>query len=318
MKIYTREASLKEYFFRINKAIDYIKLNLEEELSLEKVASIANFSKYHFHRVFKAITGSTLNSFIKHARIERAVFYLVNNPNISISEISAKSGFKNTNSFSRSFKEIYKTTPSDWKQSSLNKNSNIRIVDSKIDCLEKRLQDYLANKIYNTKNTSVEQEYAIDIQIKDLEELNVAYVRNLNVHMHDSETFGKMFETLMQWAIPRGLANFPETKALTVYRSNPNPSGIIQADVCLTVPVNIEGDGIIGRTTISGGQYAVVHKEATMEDCFKTWDYIFDIWFPNNGYQPDARNFYINHLNDAKARPEGLFIFDMCIPVKPL
>jgi AraC family transcriptional regulator len=127
-----------------------------------------------------------------------------------------------------------------------------------------------------------------------------------------------MFEALMTWAAPRGLVNFPETKALTVYRSNPNLNGMIQADVCLTVPEEIEGEGIIGRTTLSGGKYAVVHKEATMDECFSTWDYIFEEWFPTNGYQPDNRNFYINHLNESEKHPQKLHIFDMCIPVKPL
>jgi len=143
-------------------------------------------------------------------------------------------------------------------------------------------------------------------------------VRNLDVHIHDSDTFAKMFQLLLEWAAPKGLVNFPETKALTVYRSNANLSGRVQADVCLTVPEGTKGEGLIGTTAVSGGLYAVVHKEATLEECFTTWDYIFEVWFEQNGYQPDHRNFYIRHLNDAKTHPQNLHIFDMCIPVKPL
>jgi AraC family transcriptional regulator len=123
---------------------------------------------------------------------------------------------------------------------------------------------------------------------------------------------------LFDWAGAKGLLNFPETKALTVYRSNANLAGRVQADVCLTVPNVIEGDGLIGTTTISGGLYAVVHKEASLAECFTAWDYIFEVWFEQNDYQPDHRNFYISHLNDAKSHPQKLHIFDMCIPVKPL
>ncbi|MEN2401445.1 AraC family transcriptional regulator [Flavobacterium sp. MC2016-06] len=61
----TKEESIKEYYFRINKSIDYIKLNLHEELSLEKMAAVSNFSKFHFHRIFKLVTGIPLIVYAK-------------------------------------------------------------------------------------------------------------------------------------------------------------------------------------------------------------------------------------------------------------
>lgn len=104
----TKEESIKEYYFRINKSIDYIKENLHEELSLEKLASLSNFSKYHFHRIFKSVTGTTLNEFIKNARIERSLFFLMNNSSKTINEISIDCGFLSISSFSRSFRETLK------------------------------------------------------------------------------------------------------------------------------------------------------------------------------------------------------------------
>ncbi|MBJ6119540.1 AraC family transcriptional regulator [Pontibacter sp. BT310] len=313
-----KEQSLNEYFFRINRAIDYIKSNLDEDLSLDKLAEVSNFSKFHFHRIFKALTGTTLNNFIKNARVQRAMFYLINNPCTPISDIAYQSGFATETSFFRSFKEVHGITATEFRDSHQKENSKNCKQDSNIGSLEKETQQYLASKIYNLKTMSMDNGKAIEVEVKELSELHVVYVRNLNIRLHDSETFGKMFDALMRWAAPRGLVNFPETKALTVYRSNPNLEGMIQADVCLTVPEETEGEGFIGRTTLSGGMYAVVHKEATMAECFSTWDYIFEDWFPANGYQPDNRNFYINHLNEAEKHPQKLHIFDMCIPVKPL
>lgn len=313
-----KEQSINEYFFRINKAIDYIKCNLDKELSLENLAEISNFSKFHFHRIFKALTGVTLNNFIRNARVERAMFYLINNPSTSISEIAFQSGFANDTSFYRSFKEVNKITATEYRNKQQIENSKNCKEDSNLGNLEKVAENYLASKIYNLKNLNMDKVKAIQVEVKELPKLHIVYLRNLNIHLHDSETFGKMFEALMRWAIPRGLVNFPETKVLTVFRSNPNPEGMIQADVCLTVPEEIEGEGIIGKTTLTGGQYAIIHKEATMAECFTTWDYIFEEWFPSNGYQPDNRNFYISHLNEPEKHPQKLHIFDMCIPVKPL
>ena len=50
-----------EYIVRINKVIDYIQNNLNSQLDLETLARIAYFSKFHFHRIFTAMIGETLN-----------------------------------------------------------------------------------------------------------------------------------------------------------------------------------------------------------------------------------------------------------------
>ncbi len=93
---------------------------------------------------------------------------------------------------------------------------------------------------------------------------------------------------------------------------------MVQADVCLSVSENIIGEGVIGNTKISGGLYAIFHKEAPMSECFKTWNYIYEVWFEENGYQPDNRNFFLSHLNDPETHPENLHIIDIYIPIKLL
>lgn len=311
-----KEESVKTYYFRINKCIDYIKAHLHLSLNLDVLAQESNFSKYHFHRIFRQVTGCTLNEFIRNARIERSCFYLVHYPLKPISEIAYECGFTSAVSFSRSFKDVHQISATDWRQAQA--NSKIGKADSNISDGQGMIQGYLASKINHMTNSMITPNPQLKVEIKQTQRFNVAFIRNLNIHQHDSETFGKMFNTLFAWAGPRELTNFPETQALTVYRSNPNPSGMIQADVCLSVPEKITGDGIIGTTEITGGLYAVVHKEGTMEECYGNWQYLFNLWLPANGYQPDNRNFYISHLNDAKLHPEHHHIFELYIPVKPL
>jgi AraC family transcriptional regulator len=312
----TKEESIKEYYFRINKSIDFIKENLDKELSLDKIASLSNFSKFHFHRIFKLVTGITMNEFIKNARIERSLFFLMNNPTKTISEISVDCGFSSISSFSRSFRESQNTTPTEWQ--SKHKSSKIGITDSNIGQLQTKIEDYLALKLNNLKIITMSNTIKLDFEIKELKEFDVIYVRNLNIHKHDSETFGKMFEQLFNWATPRNLVHFPQTKALTVYRTNANLSGMLQADVCLSVPEKTTGEGLIGKTKISGGLYAIFHKEAPMSECLKTWKYIYEVWFEENGYQPDKRNFFLSHLNDPKTHPQNFHIVDIYVPIKPL
>jgi AraC family transcriptional regulator len=312
----TKEDSIKEYYFRINKSIDYIKENLDKDLSLDKLAVISNFSKFHFHRIFKSVTGTTLNEFIKNARIERSLFFLMNNSSKTMGDIAMDCGFSNISAFSRSFRQSRNTTPSKWQQDF--KNSKIGITNSNFGKLQSTIENYFALKLNNLKTIEMSNADKVDFEIQELKEFKVAYIRNLNVHQHDSDTFSKMFEQLFSWAIPRNLVNFPETKALTVYRSNANLSGMLQADVCITIPEKTVGEGLVGTTNISGGLYAVFHKEAAMSECFKTWNFIYEVWFEENGYQPDNRNFFLSHRNDPKTHPQHFHIVDIYIPIKPL
>ena len=73
-----------EYEARVNRVIDHIRGNLAEELSLSTLARAASISPFHFHRVFRAITGETLFGFIHRLRIEKAAGALLSHPDQSV------------------------------------------------------------------------------------------------------------------------------------------------------------------------------------------------------------------------------------------
>ncbi len=68
-------------------------------MTLEELASVANFSKFHFNRIFQSIVGETPFQFISRVRIEKAAMLIATNKNESISEIAYKCGFSDTQYF---------------------------------------------------------------------------------------------------------------------------------------------------------------------------------------------------------------------------
>ena len=92
------------YIERINAAIDHIVRNLAQNLSLEEIALVEGFSPYHFHRVFRALVGETLNQFVKRLRLERAVYLMSHSPSRSLTDIALECGFSSSSDCSRSFK----------------------------------------------------------------------------------------------------------------------------------------------------------------------------------------------------------------------
>jgi AraC family transcriptional regulator len=83
-----------EYEKRVNRVIDHVGEHLGEELSLAKLARVAAFSPFHFHRVFRALTNETLFGYIQRLRIEKAASALISRSDLSVLAVALDHGFR--------------------------------------------------------------------------------------------------------------------------------------------------------------------------------------------------------------------------------
>ena len=60
------------YARRIDQVIDHLRLNLHRPVKLAELAQVACFSEFHFHRIFGAVCGETVNTFTGRLRVEKA------------------------------------------------------------------------------------------------------------------------------------------------------------------------------------------------------------------------------------------------------
>lgn len=110
-----------EHMTILTNLVRYIDDHLSEDLSLNELSEITNFSTYHLCRLFKKNTGTTLNKYITSKRIENAKVLL--GTNRSIQSIGFDIGFNNYNNFYRCFKQITGITPAEYRQQLSNSNS---------------------------------------------------------------------------------------------------------------------------------------------------------------------------------------------------
>lgn len=96
--------------YHIQKALDYIEENLKQKLHLEELADQANFSPWHFHRVFFALTGITVGEYVRRRRMSEASRELVYSTK-SLKLIAAEYQFKSQEAFTRTFKSCCGITP---------------------------------------------------------------------------------------------------------------------------------------------------------------------------------------------------------------
>ncbi len=104
----------KEYAEKFMSVCSYINDHCIEDLSLEEVADLAGFSKYHFTRLFKNFTGMTFYKYLNQKRIAHAEKLLID-PEISITEVALHSGFNNLSTFIRMFKLVKGCTPTEFR-----------------------------------------------------------------------------------------------------------------------------------------------------------------------------------------------------------
>jgi AraC family transcriptional regulator len=314
----------KDYISRINKVIDFINSNLKNEITLDDLADVANFSKFHFHRIFTSIVGETLSQFILRLRLEKAAGYLYANTDLSITEISITTGFSSVSIFSRQFKKHFKVSPSQWRAAKSNSGkteSNLGTAFSNnsksFDISSFYIGGVNQNNLWRMNMNKLKD---VKVVVKDLPEMTVAYVRNIGPYKGNKKLFEEMYGKIFAWAGARGLLNFPETKALCLYHDDP---GITEeakqrVDVCISVPADTKVDGEIGKEIIPGGKFAVGHFEINADEYQEAWNLICGSWLPQSGYQCDDKPCYELSLNSPKDHPQGKHIIDICVPVRPL
>lgn len=101
--------------YRLRRVTEFINENLEEDLSLAAIASVADLSQYHFARAFRRTTGLTPQQYLMQQRIERAKELLAKD-DLPIVEVSLRTGFKNQSHFTTLFRKFTKLTPKNWRE----------------------------------------------------------------------------------------------------------------------------------------------------------------------------------------------------------
>lgn len=99
---------------KIEKALSYINENLNSSLSVELLAEQVYLSKYHFMRLFKAQTGSTVHSYVRQKRLMYAARLI--REGVAANQAAADSGFSDYSAFHRAFRESFGISPGQLKK----------------------------------------------------------------------------------------------------------------------------------------------------------------------------------------------------------
>lgn len=94
---------------------DYIEAHLLDDFGLQELAATTGLSRYHFSRRFKATFGMPPYQYVARRKIEQAR-RLLTETRFPLADVAAATGFRNTASLIRTFRDVTGTTPGDYRR----------------------------------------------------------------------------------------------------------------------------------------------------------------------------------------------------------
>ena len=306
--------SSAEYERRIHRVVAHIDRHLDEPLDLEALAAVANFSAFHFHRLFRAWTGETLGDYLRRRRVETGALRLLTQPGSSVLEIALAVGFGSGEAFGRAFKARFGASPSAWRE------ARRREAQSNPGRGERSL-DQAAQKVdfddgFSATPSIEDPTMDVSVSLIDMLPTPVAYYRYIGLYGPPVGRF--WMERVAPWMAENGL--FDRVRF-----------GIGHDDPAITEPAKCRYDACVVaepgevlsgqpmRAVLPGGRYACMPFEGTTGDIDAAWHRLLGRWLPASGLQLDARPLLERYPVEASYDPQtGVFGCDLCIPVRPL
>lgn len=263
-----------DYIERINRALDHVVQNLAGPLSLEAVSEAAGFSPFHFHRVFKAFLGETLNQFVKRQRLERALYLMSHAPGRSLTQVALDCGFASSSDFSRSFRQQHGVPPSAFDLETFR--------NARREEFDRAMSSPDGSRRF-TSLPAGENPDGFEVTLRDLPARTVAYIRVFDPYREGVAQAA--CERLLAWAIERGIADNPW---LGYMWEEPEIVALADCryDVALVVD-DVVPAGEIGRFEFPPMRVAevVIRGDIALEA--RAIDWLYKTWLPRSGYVPD-------------------------------
>lgn len=246
------------YKQRIDRVVDFIGRNLDSSLTLDQLSEVACFSKYHFHRLFTAYMGLSVQQYIRWLRLKRAAHQLIVDTDKAIIQIALDAGFESHDAFSRVFKQITGESPSHFRL-----KPNWQVWDN---------PPYLLFK---------QNEENMNITIKELPARRLAVLE----HRGDPQKVGESVNKLISWAKAQPVNLKPRPgEAFGFGYDDPKEVAPedFRFDLALTVPADFKLDNTVIERTLPAGRYAVAMHKGSRNNIADTIYGLYRDWLPTS------------------------------------
>jgi AraC family transcriptional regulator len=295
-----------EYARRVDRVIDHIRNHLADELPLAALARVAAFSPFHFHRVFRGVTGETVAGFVQRLRIEKAAAALRDHPDRSVLAVALDHGFGSAAAFARAFRARFGMSATAWRAGGAARWRR-----------RWRKADQRLRKAGKAARGGRRQTGRMSVRVTEMPALRVAAMRY--VGPYGAHGIPELWQRLRAWIAAHDLGHGPR---VTVGIAHDDPSITApercRHDACVVVPGAFVPDRLVDVVDVAGGLYAVAEFVGTAHEIEGAWDRVFAAWLPGSGYEPDDRPCYEVYRGDPSVDGRAVFRCELHLPVRTL
>jgi len=274
-----------DYGRRIDRVIRHIGEHLDDPLDLEKLAEIACFSPFHFHRIYRQTVGETVADTLRRNRLARAAGDLVRS-DLAMPAIARRAGYASVAAFTRAFQALHGVAPATYRRSG-------RLVPLPPPSEEANLTMHA-------------------VSIRVIEPIRVAAIRHVGPYME----IGTAFDRLFAWGTPKGLWN-QSCRTFALFYDDPATVAPekLRSDACLTVGPEVTLDGDMRLAEIAGGRHAVLRHQGPYAELPDAYAWLFGSWLLQSGEEPADRPCFEEYLNNPRDLPPKEWLTDIHLPL---
>ena len=273
------------YHERIDRVLEYIHNHLDDELDMNRLAEIACFSPYHWHRIYRELVGETAAQTVRRLRMHRAAGELIKEDR-DVAKIARDAGFSSVEAFNRAFRSSFDLPPGRFRT------------------------HYKLHAVQN--NFKQGKPIMSNVEIRDLPAMRLATVHHKGPYMEIS----RAFEKLGLW-IQSNITPTESTKVLAIYYDDPMAVAPekLRSDAAIEVDHTIKADDTVNITELKSGRHAVYLHKGPYADLQTSYSWLYQTWLPNSGEETaDAPPFEV-YLNNPKSTPPADLLTEICIPL---
>jgi AraC family transcriptional regulator len=276
-----------DYGRRIARAMALIVADPARGPTLEALAEAAAFSPFHFHRIYRELTGETPAETLARERLSRAAALLVRGGD-PVAAVAKACGYGSAAAFSRAFRAAYGIPPAAYR-------------------------DRGGIGLPRPPAPHREAPAMPEVTIREEPALRLAAL----AHHGAYAGMGVTFDRLMAWAASRRLIG-PETRFLGLYHEDPAsvPEQDLRADACLTVPPGVEGGEGVRILELPPCRCAVLLFKGPYAELESAYSRIYRDWLPGSGEEPADQPVREDYLNDCRTLPPAEWLTAIMVPLK--
>ena len=283
-----------EYRVRVNEVVNFILHNLSEELSLQQLADIAQYSPFHFQKIFKQVVGESPKQYVIRMRLETAAHALVMHQHKTVTEIALENGFSSSATFARSFKNYFGNSAEEFRNIPRRQNA------------ERYQEPESAQKDKFTASEIESCLKLLNIRVQKKDAFRCVFV---NAKLYDDESIQTAFHKVGQIAETHDLVSPNSRFAGAVYLH----SGIYRT--MIITESNIPNH--LNMLEIPAGKYAILDLHSGFKENLERLKIFVEFWIPESGYRIADIVGYEFFTKSPLEKPYNEIKKEIYIPIEP-